>query len=49
MFGDCNHHNWHGHNYDLFVTVAGMPNPETGYVIDLGKLKQIIEEKIISK
>lgn len=48
-YGDCNHHNWHGHNYDMYVTVAGMPNPETGYVIDLGKLKKIIEEKIISK
>ncbi|TNE73919.1 6-carboxytetrahydropterin synthase [bacterium] len=48
-FGDCNHHNWHGHNYELYVTVAGMPNPETGYVIDLGKLKSLVEEKIIKK
>ena len=48
-FGPCNHDNWHGHNYDLHVTVVGMPNPETGYVIDLGQLKSIIEDKIVSK
>lgn len=47
QYGDCNHLNWHGHNYELHVTVAGSPNPETGYLIDLGKLKSIIEEKII--
>ena len=48
-FGPCNNANWHGHNYDLEVTVAGEPDPETGYVIDLGELKKVIEEKIISK
>lgn len=47
MFGKCNSPNWHGHNYLLEVTVAGKPDPETGYVIDLGKLKKIIEEQII--
>jgi len=36
----------HGHNYVLEVTVAGVPNPETGYVIDLKKLKKIIKEEI---
>lgn len=46
-FGKCNHPNWHGHNYVIEVTVAGDPDPETGYVIDLGKLKGIINEKII--
>lgn len=49
QFGPCNHINWHGHNYELFVTVAGMPNPETGYLIDLGNLKKIIEKTIIDK
>ena len=48
-FGPCNNPNWHGHNYVLEVTVAGDPNPETGYVIDLGVLKKVIEEKIVSK
>lgn len=47
VFGKCNNPNWHGHNYILEVTVAGEPNIDTGYVIDLGKLKKIIQEKII--
>lgn len=45
-YGKCNHPNWHGHNYVMEVTVAGEPDPETGYLIDLGDLKQIIKEKI---
>ncbi len=49
MFGLCNNPNWHGHNYELEVTVAGEIDPDTGYVVDLGELKRIIEEKIISK
>lgn len=48
-FGKCNNPNWHGHNYELEVTVAGEPNPETGYVIDLGELKRIIDERIVSR
>lgn len=47
MFGKCNNPNWHGHNYVVEVTVAGQPNPETGYVIDLGELKKIIQENIV--
>jgi 6-pyruvoyltetrahydropterin/6-carboxytetrahydropterin synthase len=46
-FGECNHPNWHGHNYVIEVTVAGEPDPDTGYVIDLGKLKGIIREYVI--
>lgn len=49
MYGKCNHENWHGHNYTIEVTVAGQPNPETGYVIDLSELKKIINERIIEK
>ena len=49
VFGKCNHENWHGHNYELFVTVAGTPSPETGYVIDLSKLKSIINSRIVEK
>lgn len=45
-FGKCNYPNWHGHNYVIKVTVAGTPDPETGYVIDLGELKEIIRVKI---
>ncbi|WP_234572668.1 6-pyruvoyl trahydropterin synthase family protein [Rhodohalobacter sp. 614A] len=47
VFGKCNNPNWHGHNYIIEVTVVGEPHPETGYVIDLGKLKSIIKEKVI--
>lgn len=49
VYGKCNHENWHGHNYTIEVTVAGKPNPETGYVIDLSKLKAIIKEHILDK
>lgn len=48
-FGKCNHVNWHGHNYVMEVTVAGTPDIDTGYVVDLGRLKKLIEEKIIDK
>ena len=41
-FGKCSNPNWHGHNYELFVTVKGEINPETGFVIDLKELKSII-------
>ena len=41
-FGKCSNPNWHRHNYELFVTVKGVINPETGFVIDLKELKRII-------
>ncbi len=47
MFGKCNNANWHGHNYHLEVTVAGEPDPETGYVIDLGLLKKVMNERVV--
>lgn len=46
-FGPCNNVDGHGHNYVLEVTVAGAPDPETGYVIDLGRLKRIVERVIV--
>lgn len=48
-FGKCNHEHWHGHNYILEVTVAGTPDEETGYVIDLSDLKEIIETHVVDK
>lgn len=48
-FGPCNHPNWHGHNYELEVSVAGQPDPRTGYVLNLADLKQILEECIVRK
>lgn len=49
QFGLCNNPNWHGHNYELEITVRGEPDADTGYVIDLGVLKEIAEEKVVSK
>ncbi|MFH5832010.1 6-pyruvoyl trahydropterin synthase family protein [Halalkalibaculum sp. DA3122] len=49
VFGKCNHPNWHGHNYIIEVVVAGEPDTETGYVIDLSELKEIIDQQIIEK
>lgn len=46
VFDKCNNPLGHGHNYVLEVTVAGIPHPETGYVIDLKKLKHIIKENL---
>jgi 6-pyruvoyltetrahydropterin/6-carboxytetrahydropterin synthase len=47
VFGKCANPNWHGHNYDLFVTVKGAPNPETGFVIDLKLLSSIIKTHVV--
>ena len=46
VFGKCNNPNYHGHNYELIVSVRGMINPETGYVIDMGYLKLLIKNEI---
>ena len=47
VFGKCANPNWHGHNYNLFVTVKGKPNPDTGFVVDLKELSKIIKTKIV--
>ncbi len=47
VFGDCSNPNWHGHNYELDVTVEGELDPETGYVLDLKALKQVVEDLVI--
>jgi 6-pyruvoyltetrahydropterin/6-carboxytetrahydropterin synthase len=49
IFGACANANWHGHNFELIVTVKGMPNPDTGFVIDLKELGDIIKCEIIDK
>ena len=48
VFGDCSNPNWHGHNYDLFVTVEGPVDPETGFVMDLKALKEVLEERVLA-
>jgi len=47
VFGKCANINWHGHNFELYVTVKGEPNPDTGFVIDLKKLSTIINRNAI--
>lgn len=49
IYDKCNNFYGHGHNYILEITVAGNPDPDTGYVIDLKRLKDIIQENIIDK
>jgi 6-pyruvoyltetrahydropterin/6-carboxytetrahydropterin synthase len=47
VFGKCNNPNYHGHNYDLVVSVRGEIDPETGYVIDINELKEMIRSHIL--
>lgn len=49
VFGKCSNHNWHGHNFELFVTVKGLPNPETGFVINLKDLSVLLKEQVIEE
>ena len=49
VFGPCANENWHGHNFELIVTVKGMPDPETGFVVDLKKLSNLIKQEITDK
>ena len=49
VFGPCANDNWHGHNFDMIVTVRGIPDPETGFVVDLKQLSDIIKEHITDK
>jgi 6-pyruvoyltetrahydropterin/6-carboxytetrahydropterin synthase len=47
VFGKCSNHNWHGHNFQLYITVKGVPHPETGFVINLKLLSVLVREHII--
>ena len=47
-FGKCANRNGHGHNYTLEVTVAGEVDPQTGFVVDLKELKDILEREVVS-
>jgi len=47
IFGKCANKNWHGHNFNLFVTVKGAPNPDTGFVINLKDLSRIIKKEVV--
>ena len=49
LFGKCNNPNWHGHNYVLEVSVTGPIDEKTGYVMDLGALKRVVEDEVVGK
>jgi 6-pyruvoyltetrahydropterin/6-carboxytetrahydropterin synthase len=48
-FGKCANRNWHGHNYELFVTVKGKPDPLTGFIVDVKALSKLIKAQIIDQ
>jgi 6-pyruvoyltetrahydropterin/6-carboxytetrahydropterin synthase len=47
VFGDCANPNWHGHNYELEITVDGSVDPETGFLMDLKDLKELVERRVL--
>ena len=49
VFGKCSNANWHGHNFELFVTIKGKPDPQTGFIFDAKKLSTIVRERIVDK
>lgn len=49
VFGPCANENWHGHNFDLIVTVKGKPDPDTGFVVDLKKLSSLIRKEVVDQ
>jgi 6-pyruvoyltetrahydropterin/6-carboxytetrahydropterin synthase len=49
VFGKCANENWHGHNFELYVTIKGMPDKDTGFVYDVKKLSIIIKDHVIDK
>jgi len=49
VFGKCANENWHGHNYELYVTVKGQPKADTGFVYDVKRLSQLIKEHVTEK
>lgn len=49
VFGLCANENWHGHNFDLYVTIKGDPHPDTGFLMDVKLLSRLLQDKVISK
>ena len=49
IYGKCANENWHGHNFELHVTLKGFPDPDTGFVFDVKKLSVIVKEYVIEK
>ncbi|HEX5669222.1 MAG TPA: 6-carboxytetrahydropterin synthase [Chitinophagaceae bacterium] len=49
VFGKCNLPHYHGHNYELIVKLTGVPDPQTGYVMDMKLLSDLIKEKVVER
>ncbi len=49
VFGKCANSNWHGHNYELIVTIKGEVNPETGFLMDVKRLSSLLQEEVCEK
>lgn len=49
VFGICANENWHGHNFELFVTIKGEVNPDTGFLFDVKKLSRLMKEHAVDK
>ena len=49
VFRSCANPNWHGHNYELDVTVEGPVDPDTGYVLDLNRLRDLVQERVVAE
>lgn len=47
VFGKCANEHWHGHNFELYVTVKGTPDPETGFIVDAKLLSQLIKDYVV--
>ncbi|MEP1032875.1 6-carboxytetrahydropterin synthase [Ekhidna sp.] len=48
-FGKCNNPNWHGHNYEIIVSLTGEVDSDTGYVYDMKKLSDLIKERVLNR
>lgn len=49
VFGKCANKNWHGHNFDVFVTVKGEPNPDTGFIMNAHHLSALIKREVVNR
>lgn len=49
VFGKCANEHWHGHNYELLVTIKGRPDPDTGFLYDVKQLSKLIQEHVLDK
>lgn len=49
VFGKCANEHWHGHNFELHVTIKGAPDPNTGFIFDVKRLSQVIQQHVVGK